>query len=41
MNETSSYADWLGRTTQIDDVLSAAPGCSPEQIAALRGAKAI
>jgi 3-methylfumaryl-CoA hydratase len=25
MNETPSYADWLGRTTQIDDVLTPAP----------------
>ena len=25
MNETRTYADWLGRTTQVDDVITAAP----------------
>ena len=25
MNETPNYADWIGRTTQLDDMISAAP----------------
>ena len=25
MNETPNYADWIGRTTQLGDVISAAP----------------